>query len=161
MRYPVFEHKTVAFHAQGVRFALQLSIVKGVLSLSSEHTVHFSLFPFVGWTPYEFPFVECKEKPSSVPLKRNFFYTRQTVENNKSRQKPWYQDLLTAICAKRSTQPLYQRLSASMVEARGVEPLSEIASTRISPGAVWFSISSKGRYRLASLRVVTDLSCTD
>ena len=61
-----------------------------------------------------FRLLSVRRKRALHPSNGTYYYTLQTVENKKAVKKPWYQDLLTAICAKRSTQPLYQRLGASM-----------------------------------------------
>ena len=60
-----------------------------------------------------FRLLSVRRKRALHPSNGTYYYTLQTVENKKAVKKPWYQDLLTAICAKRSPQPLYQRLGAS------------------------------------------------
>jgi len=75
--------------------------------------------------------LSCARKNRPLNLGNGIFYCpQQSAKTEIAVKKPCYQDLLTAVWAKKSTQPLYQRLGASMVEMMGLEPME-------SPPHLW------------------------
>ena len=84
-------HLWLLIEAAVFRYLIVRNFQKFCATFKPEHNLNTLfktyIFPFVGWTPYEFSFVVCKVESAIAPDKRNFLLHSINGRKQKSSQK--------------------------------------------------------------------------